>query len=184
MTSKTMSVALIVRRACVIATVALLAGCGGGVDKDTTLDEVPQNKELKQSLREGFKGVLTEKETDCVGPKIFANKDLDVGQVLDFAKHPSQSGPVFEAYKAAFVACVDPSVKLPPTRVEGPVRQGVITGFKAAIPSLTDTQATCLIDRLYDAGIGVRELVLAGYLPETLDAMQPKIESAAGPCFN
>jgi hypothetical protein len=170
-------------RTCVlVATMVLLAGCGGP-DEKTTLDKVPQNEELKQDLREGFEGVLTESETDCVGTKIFANNDVKVGEVMDFAKHPTNSGPVFDVYKAAFVACVDLSAKLPPKRADGALRDSVVLGLKSALPSLTDAQATCFLDKLYADGIGVRELTLSGYLPETQTAMQPSLQAAAGACL-
>jgi hypothetical protein len=182
MTAWSRSAAFLLRAGAVVATLAL-AGCGGP-DENTTLDDVPQNEEVKQQLRDGFEGVLTEAETDCVGDKIFANKDVNVGQVMDFAKNPATSGPVFDVYKAAFVACVDTATKLPPKQAEGKLREGVVTGLKTALPSLTDAQATCFLDKLYADGIGVRQLTLSGYLPETLTAIQPSIEAAAGACLS
>jgi hypothetical protein len=182
MAALTTSAAFICRTCAVLVTLMFLAGCGGP-DKNTALSDVSQNQELKQGLREGFKGVLTEAETDCVGTKLFANKTIKVGDIMDYAKHPAGSGPVFDAYKAAFVACVDSSVKLPPKQAEGAVRDGVVAGLKTALPSLTDTQATCFLDRLYTAGIGVRELTLSGYLPDSQAALQPKLQAAAGACL-
>jgi hypothetical protein len=182
MTAKPKVAVLFGRTAVVVAALVLLAGCGGP-DKNTTLNDVPKKDELKKDLREGFAGVLTNAESDCVGDKILANKTVKVGDVLAFAKHPSGSGPVFDVYKAAFVACVDPNTKLPPKKAEGDLRNSVVLGLRSAIPTLTDAQADCLLDRLYADGIGVRELTLSGYIPSTLTSLQGKMQAAAGACL-
>lgn len=160
----------------------VLVACGG-VDKNTTLDKIPRNEAFKKGLGEGFAGVLTDAEINCVGSKVFSRPDISVGDIEAFAKHPVTSGPVFENYKAAFVACVDLTVKLAPKRPEGAVRDGTIAGLRSAAPDLTDAQADCIIEHLFVDGIGVREIVLAGYLPNQQAALVPKAQAAGAACL-
>jgi hypothetical protein len=144
---------------------------------------VKQDEQLKAGLREGFSGVLTDAEVDCVTKEVFSHKDVEVGQLIDFAAHPRQSGPVFDVYKAAFQACADTSAALPPKKPEGELRDSVIAGFRSVIPQLTDEQADCLIDRLYDQGVGVREMALSGYIEAELTKIQPKVAAVGQECL-
>ena len=85
---------------------------------------------------------------------------------MDFAESPTYEGPVFDLYQTAFAGCVDLTVSLPVSTPEGEVRDAFIVGLRSGAPDLTDEEADCLIDQLVANGIGTRQMVIAGYLPD------------------
>ena len=156
----------------------LVAGCGDEAAAD--LDD-PESR--RDAITDQFEGVLTTTEASCVADSVFADEAQDPQEVFDFIERPEPDSPIFALVSTAFADCVDPATPLPPTPAEGGLRDGVEAGILATLPQLTDDEVNCIIDALLELGVGVRELTIAGYLPDQAAVLQNAFSSAGTTCL-
>jgi len=159
------------------------AACDSGPSRETSLsDAVAEETPEKLADEVADQGLpLARTELICVFEALLKEPDLTVGDIEDYSKNPDPTSPVAAAYQRVVPGCLDPTLSVPDQSPTPAVRRQLERALTGA--GMTDEQASCYLDYLFDHDVTLREFVLATYgvTPSQEDAAV--ISQAAASCM-